>query len=46
MTTQIPENVLIPDKVKTRLGTLNFLMAYLQLKLPKSSGIIRIFRVL
>ena len=24
MTTQVPENVLIPDKVKTRLGTLEF----------------------
>ena len=24
MTTQIPENVLIPDKVETRLGTLEF----------------------
>jgi hypothetical protein len=24
MTTQVPENVLIPDKVKTRLGTLKF----------------------
>ena len=44
MTTQIPENVLIPDKVETRLGTLEFFDGVPSAETAEKSGTTKIFR--